>query len=290
MPNNFYGMVRQGLMRGTSALWRRKPAWFVNLFSGVWPPQPSHLPHYFLAFLAGFAGWRGHYPVTVVAPFELPKTEMHFTGEIVADAVRDGLNSTFQDIESEKNNEKLRPTEMDLPILRELNIPKFSAVQGGPTHFDVEVKGMSYASIVAAARAMWRSEILVSGDVVLNASGNELTLIARTSTDSWRSISSPVTAEGLKRASTDLAEKILETQNPTLAGAALLKDGQIDHAVALFERVQRAKPNDVTAKLNLCMGYEASHRYPDAIKCYTEVQHMKPNSPDEVSERLAHAR
>jgi len=290
MPNNSYRKVRQALMRGTSALWRRKPAWFVKLFSGVWPPQPSHLPHYLLALLAGFAGWRGHYPVTLVAPFELPKAEMPFTGEIVADAVRDGLNSTFQEIESEKNNEKLRPTEMDLPILRELNIPKFSAVQDGPTHFDVEVKGMSYAAIVAAAHAMWRSETLVSGDVVLNASGNELTLIARTSTDSWQSIPSPVTAEGLKRASRDLAEKILEMQNPTLAGAALIKDGQIDHAVALFERVQRAKPNDVTANLNLCMGYEASHRYPDAIKCYERVQNMKPDSPDDVSERLAHAK
>src|SRR5262249_52916713 len=111
----------------------------------------------------------------------------------------------------------------------------------------------------------------------------------RTSANSWQSIPSPATAEGLKRASRDLAEKILETQNPTLAGAALLKDGQIERAVSAFERAQRAKPNDVTANLNLCMGYEASHRYPDAVKCYTHVQNMKPDSPDEVSEHLAHA-
>jgi len=263
--------------------------WFVRLFSGLWPPLPSHLPHYLLALLAGFACWRGHYPVTVVAPFELPKVEMPFTGEIVADAVRDALNSTFQDIKSEKNDESLRPTEMDLPILRELSIPQFSAVQDGPTHFDVEVKGMSYAAVVAAARAMWSSETLVSGDVVLNAKRNELTLIARTSANSWQSIPSPMTAEGLKRASRDLAVKILETQNPTLAGAALLKDGQIDRAISAFERAQRAKTNDVNARRNLCMGYEAGHRYSDAIKCYRDVKSMK-SAPRDVPELLAHAR
>jgi len=263
--------------------------WFVRLFSGLWPPLPSHLPHYLLALLAGFACWRGHSPVTVVARFELPSVGIPFTGEIVANAVRDALNSTFQDIKSEKNDESLRPTEMDLPILRELNVPQFSAVQDGPTHFDVEIKGMSYTAVVAAARAIWSSETRVSGDVVLNAKSNELTLIARTSTNSWQSIPSPATAEGLKRASRDLAVKILETQNPTLAGAALLKDGQIERAVSAFERAKRTKPTDVTANLNLCMGYEASHRYSDAIKCYRHVENMKPDSPDAVSEHRVHA-
>jgi tetratricopeptide (TPR) repeat protein len=91
----------------------------------------------------------------------------------------------------------------------------------------------------------------------------------------------------LKRASRDLAEKILEAQDPTLAGAALLKDGRIEQAVAALDRAQTEEPT-ATKIMNLCMGYEASHRYAEAIECYGRVQKMGPNS-DEVSERLAHA-
>jgi len=233
------------------------------------------------------AAWQAHAPVTIIAPFQMPKGDLSFSGEIVADALQDGLTSIHNDIEREKDDPRLRPTEMDLPVLRGLNIPKFSRAQDA-TRFAVEVKGVSYDRIISGARAAWGTETVISGDVIKN--GEEFVLIARTqNAGPWESISSPMTAEGLKRASRDLAEKILAAQDPTLAGAALLKDGQADLALAEFNRATTLKPTDATVELNLCMGLEANHRYLDAIKCYERIDGMNPPSRQEVAQRLAHA-
>src|SRR6266568_8581969 len=262
----------------------RKPStFFSNLFSGVWPPAPSHLTHYLILLVAGFAGWQARTPVTIITPFQIPKADLPFSGEIVADALRDGLKSIYDDVARENSDQRLRPEEMDSPVLRDLNSPKFSTVQD-PTRFAVEVNGVSYERIVSAARALWRTEKTISGDVVLNGNDKEFILVARMpGNGAWQSISSPGTAEGLRRASRDLAEKILEVQDPTLAGAALLKDGRIEQGVAALARAQSEKPSDIKI-MNLCMGYEASHQYAKAVKCYGRV-----HTSDELTERLAHA-
>jgi hypothetical protein len=197
------------------------------------------------------------------------------------------LTSIHDEITRENSDPRLRPAEMDLPVLRDLNSPKFSTAQDA-TLFTVEVKGVSYERIVSVARALWRSEKIISGDVVLNGNDKDFILVARMPGGGpWQSALSPATADGLKRASSDLAEKILEAQDPTLAGAALLKDGRIEQAVAALDRAQSEKPTD-TKIMNLCMAYEASHRYAKAVECYGRVQKMGPTS-DEPSERLAHA-
>jgi tetratricopeptide (TPR) repeat protein len=237
--------------------------------------------------IAGFAGWQAHTPVTVIAPFQMPKSELPFSAEIVADALQDALTSIHDEITRENSDLRLKPAEMDLPVLRDLNSPKFSTAQDA-TRFTVEVKGVSYERIVSAARALWRSEKIISGDVVLNGNDKDFILVARMPGGGpWQSVLRPATADGLKRASRDLAEKILEAQDPTLAGAALLKDGRIEQAVAALDRAQSEKPTN-TKIMNLCMAYEASHRYAKAVECYGRVQKMGPNS-DELSERLAHA-
>jgi tetratricopeptide (TPR) repeat protein len=266
---------------------RKCVAFLEKYLPGAWPPAPSHLPHYLLAIVAGCAGWQARTPVTVIAPFQMPKAELPFSGEIVADALQDGLTLIHKDIEKERDDPRLRPTEMDLPVLRGLNLPKFLRAQDS-TRFAVEVKGVSYERIISATRAMLGTETMISGDVI--SDGKQFVLVARTANEGpWESIPNPISAEGLKRASRDLAEKILAAQDPTLAGAALLKDGQADQALAEFNRATALKPSDAQVELNLCMGLEANHRYPDAIKCYEHVLKMRPKSPQEVSERLAHA-
>jgi tetratricopeptide (TPR) repeat protein len=259
-----------------------------DIFSGVWPPRPSHFTHYLIAFLASFATWQGHKPVTIITPFQMPKAGLNFSGEIVADALQDSLSSLHDEIKKESEDPRLRPTEMDLPVLRDLNSPTFSTVQDS-TRFEVEVQGVSYQRIVSAARAMWGKETVISGDAVL-ADKDQFILIARTPDGGpWQSVPSPATADGLKRASRDLAEKILESMDPTLAAAAFLKDGQPDHAVAALDRAQNVNPRDITVKLNKCMGLDASHRYQDAISCYKGLHEMSPRNL-EFSARLAHAR
>jgi tetratricopeptide (TPR) repeat protein len=218
--------------------------------------------------------------------FQLPKAGLPFSGDIIADALQDALTSIHTDIERERYDPRLRPTDMDLPDLRELIIPKFGRVV--PTRFAVEVKGLSYEGIISAARAVFHTETTISGDVILN--GKEFIMIARTADDGpWESVSSPISAEGLKRASRDLAEKILVTREPTLAGAALLKDGQVEQALRVFHRATTLKPSDASVELNLCMGFEANRRYQDAITCYQGVLKMNPSSPQEVLELLAQA-
>lgn len=258
-----------------------------RLSSGAWRTLPSYLPFYLLVIVAGYAAWEAQTSVTIIAPFQLPKADLPFSGDIVADTLQDSLTSIHNDIERERDDPRLRPTDMDLPDLRGLIIPKFGRVQV-PTRFAVEVKGLSYEGIISAARAVMGTETTVSGDVILN--GKEFILIARTEdAGPWESVSSPISAEGLKRASRDLAEKILVTQDPTLAAAALLKDGQVDQALAVFNRARTLRPTDARVELNLCMGFEANRRYQDAIECYQRVLNMNPSSPQEVSERLAQA-
>jgi tetratricopeptide (TPR) repeat protein len=259
-----------------------------KLSSGAWRTLPTYLPFYLLVIVAGYAAWEGRKPVTTIAPFQLPKADLPFSGDIVADRLQDSLTSIHNDIERERDDPRLRPTDMDLPDLRGLIIPKFGRVQV-PTRFAVEVKGLSYEGIISAAHAVMGTETTILGDVIL-MKGNEFILVARTAdAGPWKSVSSPISAEGLDQASRDLAEKILKTQDPTLAGAALLKDGEVDQALAVFNRARTLEPTDERVELNLCTGFDANRRYEDAIECYQRVLDMNPSSPQEVAERLAQA-
>src|SRR5207253_1744172 len=151
-----------------------------------------------------------------------------------------------------------------------------------PPRFTVEVKGVSYERILSIARAVMGTESTVSGDVIVN--GKEFTLIARTAdAGPWVSVSSQISAEGLIQASRDLAEKIVATQDPILAGVALLKKGQVDQGLAALNRARSLNPTDARLKLNLCTGFGANRRYDEAIECYKDMLRMKPSSPQEVA-------
>src|SRR5258706_3309098 len=100
-----------------------------------------------------------------------------------------------------------------MPDLRNMLVPHFNRIQVSP-RFAVEVKGLSYEGIISVARAGAGTETTVSGALIRN--GKEFVLIARTAdAGPWEPISCPLTAEGLRRASRDFAEKILATQSPT---------------------------------------------------------------------------
>jgi len=260
----------------------------LSIIAGKLSSLSSHVTFAFVALLIICAVWQSFTPVTIIAPFQVPQPNLPFNGEIVADALQDGLTSIHDDIETEKEDPRLRPTEMDLQVLRGLNIPKFRVQDS--SRFEVELKGFSYGRIVSAARSVWHNQTTISGDLIPDTATKEFILIARTPEDGpWQSVPRPMTAEGLKSASRELAEQILAAQNPTLAGAALLKSGQSDQAVDLLKKaLNHEKPNE-HLKLNLCMGFEANRRYEDAIGCYEELGKMGPSAPQEVLEHIAHA-
>ena len=97
-------------------------------------------------------------------------------------------------------------------------------------------------------------------------------MVARaTNAGSWESAPSPIGPEGLKRASRDLAAKILSTLDPTLAGAAPIQYGKFDEGMALLYEEHDRNPLNSKLMLNLCVGYGASRRYKEAVDCYEKV-------------------
>jgi tetratricopeptide (TPR) repeat protein len=238
-----------------------------------------------LTVMIGYAFWEARTPVTMITPFQLSKGDLPFSGEIIADSVQDGLKSILNGIDEEKEDVSLRSSETGLPDLRNILIAQYWRVQA-PPRFTVEVKGISYERILSLLRALMRTETTVSGDAIVE--GDRFTLLARAGdAGPWASDPQPISLEGLRQASRDLATKIVEAEDPTLAGMALLRDEQVDQGLAAFGRALSLHPSDVRLKLNLCMAYGATRRYDQAIDCYKGALDMKPGSRNEVLERLA---
>ena len=254
----------------------------------AWNFAKSAQPIYLALFLmAGFAVWEARTPVTMIAPFQVPNDKLPFTGNIVADAVQDALQSIRNEIEEERQDISLRSSETGLPDLRNVLMPTLWRVQA-PPRFAVEVKGVSYERILSLARGTLGTENTISGDMVMT--GEKFVLIARAPDGGpWQSSAQPLSAEGLNQASRELAEKILMTQDPTLAGVALLKHGQIDEGLEELTRARNLRPADPRSKLNLCVGFASSRRYDDAIACYNHVLQTGPDSAYDIKERLAQA-
>jgi tetratricopeptide (TPR) repeat protein len=267
-----------------------------KLASSAWRSLPSYLAFYLLVLVTGFAAWQARKPVTVIAPFQVPdKAALPFSGDTVASVLRDRLGQIHKEIERQRNDKKLHATDMHSIGQPGLQVPQPSAQfrpAEVPVRFAVEVKGLSYQGLIAAARTVMGTETTVSGDLILDgANGGNFILIARTAHGGpWQSTPHPQTAEGLRQASGDLAESILESEDPALAGVVFLNRGEVKRALAVLKKANERKPSDVAAKLALCMGMEANEFYQEAINCYKGALSMSPSSPKEVKEQLAQAR
>ena len=235
--------------------------------------------------IAVYAVWDAKTPVTIIAPFQMTKSELPFNGDIVADAVQDGLQSIRNDIEEERQDRSVRSWETGLPDLRNMLIPTMWRVQA-PPRFTVEVKGVSYERVLSVARGVLGTETTISGDVIVDQ--NKLTLVARSAgAGPWVSVESRATVAGLQEASRDLAEKILASLDPTVVGMEMLRKGRVDDSLAALKRALSLKPGNPRLYLNLCMGLAANRRYDAAIGCYEDVLNRFPSSSAEVWERLA---
>jgi tetratricopeptide (TPR) repeat protein len=257
---------------------------FGKLVSTAW--SFLHFCSIFVAIIiAGYAVWDAKTPVTMIATFQVPNSNVPFTGAIVADAVQDGLKSIRNEIEEETQDRSVRPWEIGLPDLRNMLLPRMWRVQA-PPRFTVEVKGVSYERILSVARGVMGTETTISGDVIVDK--DRFTLIARSAeAGPWKSTDNPITIEGLQQASRDLAEKILSSLDPTVAGMEMLNKGQIEDGLAVLNRARSLNPTNLRLKLNLCTGLGATRRYDEAIECYKNVLDQNPGSAPEVWEQLA---
>ena len=255
-----------------------------NSVKRVWAMRSAWVYLVVLAMLI-FAYLEARTPVTMITPFQLSKGNPPFSGDIVADSVQDGLKSILNGIDEEKEGVSLRSSETGLPDLRNILVPQYQHVQA-PPRFKVEVKGISYEQVLSLFRGLLGTETTVSGDAIVE--GEHFTLVARAGdAGPWATDPQPLNLEGLRRASRDLATKIITAKDPARAGIALLKGEQVDQGLAAFGHALSLHPDNVDLKLNLCMAYGATRRYQQAIDCYKGALDMKPKSRDEVSERLA---
>ena len=235
------------------------------------------LPFILLGMLMLLAFWDSLKHVTTIAPFKVPKVDLPFTGEMVSDALQDGLESMHNEIEVAKVGSGLESYETGMPDLRNMLIPSFQRIQE-PPRFAVEVKGVTYDQLLAIARGLLRTETKISGYLIVQAGSQDpskkmLVLVARASNAGpWESAPSPISPEGLKQASRDLAAKILSTLDPTFAGAALIRNGRFNEGTALLYEEHDRHPSDTRLLLNLCVGYGATRRYKEAIDCYEKVR------------------
>jgi len=234
------------------------------------------LPSILLGMLVLLAFWDSRTHVTTIAPFQMPKADLPFTGEMVSGALQDGLESVHNEIHSPKVGSGLEFYKTGLPDLRHMRIPSFEHIQE-PPRFAVEVKGVSYAQLLSIGRGLWRTETKISGNLIVQTDSQYpnkkmLILFARASNGGpWESAPRPITPEGLKQASRDLAAKILSTLDPTFGGAVLIRDGKFDEGTALLYAAHDHDPSNSKLTLNLCVAYGASRRYKEAIDCYKDV-------------------
>jgi tetratricopeptide (TPR) repeat protein len=256
-----------------------------------------------LVFVAGFAVWQARKPVVVIAPFQMPdKASAPFSGETVANILQDRLTQIHHEIETQKTDQKLHATDMHSLGQPGVQIPAGTrnaeyTRSEVPTRFAVEVKGLSYQSLIASARAVLGTQTTISGDMILDGGSNSnFILIARTEKEGpWQSKSQPQSAKGLKQASEDLAEQILESRDPALAGVVFLNQGQVQRALAALRMASEVQPTGnkpseiLAAKLALCAGMEANEFYEAAMQCYESARNLKYGSPEEIDERFAQA-
>lgn len=263
--------------------------------SVAWRSLPSYLAVYLLLLVSAFGAWQGRKQVMVVSPFRLPdKASLPFSGDSVANTLEDSLSQIDQEIERQKNDKRLHATDMHSLEQAGSQLPPQNAPfvrMEVPKQYAVEVKGLSYDGLIAVARAVMGTGTMVTGDLVLDGpDGGKFILIARSEDKGpWQSDVYPQTAEGLKLASKELAEKVFESQNPASAGVFFLNQGQVERALGLLKFASEKNPRDLSVKLAFCQAMEANEFYRDAVGCYEEARRLKSGSPDLIDERLAQA-
>src|SRR6266550_2232461 len=91
-PRNAQNQTQQKMGSRVSLQFLNRCFTYGRTFSArFWRTLPSYLPFYLLVIVVGHAGWKAQTPVTVITPFQQPKGNLPFSGEIVADALQDAL-------------------------------------------------------------------------------------------------------------------------------------------------------------------------------------------------------
>ena len=92
-----------------------------NLWRKAIPFSFGTLPFILLGMLVLLALWDARKHVTTIAPFQVPKADLPFSGEMVSDALQDGLESMHNEIDVAKVGSSLESYETGMPDLRNID-------------------------------------------------------------------------------------------------------------------------------------------------------------------------
>src|ERR1700723_2866103 len=224
----------------THQFWKLWPFYLLVVLMGLFVRYKDDFAKYgsvTLALLAfAYVIYQSEQPTTAIAPFTIHSAgssdKIPFSGETVANVVRDGLDSLGKVARQEPGRFPCPNTQppSDIPralasqdlalnadLLPVLRVPEATTAIQSPEPVTLEVKGVSLNALLSAARAIQGTERLISGDVILDATGS-FSLVARSNRGDGTWVVGPYQAnkEGLAKASCNLAEYILKDINPNL--------------------------------------------------------------------------
>lgn len=224
---------------------------FPSKIQAVWNFLLSYRAALVILAIILYAGWYGIKPATVIAPFHIPAEDKNrplpFSGEAVADSLRGAITS----IDQEAAGHKLAPP-CDAVWL---NHREFGGLRPEPVGacevphpVSVEVKGLSPEGIKSLAREALGTERYISGDVIRSSNDRFQLFAQATESGPWITDPQELSADGLRRASCELAERILGSTNRDILAAAWIRRQLYDKVIDLYGLLPADTQN--TAALN----------------------------------------
>jgi tetratricopeptide (TPR) repeat protein len=264
--------------------WIRLLPWRVKRpLQWFWQSIPSHLAFYLLLIVVVYAIWNGWQRETVISPFHLPPENkdkpMPFSGETVASMLQDAFTAIQMEAEGGK-----APAPCDEFAAKDIEFWGLAAPASGAFQVSspvgVEVKGISVEALVSEARAVLGRERSISGDVLLDEAA-QFRMVARASdAGPWTVGPYPLKLEGLKNASCEMAQKILESTDKNLAAAALIRRGAYQQVIGLYEVLPDGKRNLADAFNNLGIALRQSDRVDESIINFQNALNLKTRFPE----------
>jgi len=251
---------------------RRALSAFPTFFQRLWRTVPSYFAFYVFVPVLGYGLWYGVQIANVIAPFHLPpedtKKPLPFSGETVAHAVQDAINS----IRAEAAGHPLAPP---CEFLGSPEEGQFGGLKAGASgsfevrgQVSVEVKGFSPEAVKSVARQVLGNERDVTGDVILTDPDNFQLMAREKNYGPWMTKPKPRTVEGLKYASCELAERMIGAVNKNVLAAAWIRRGKFDDVLGLYHNMP------------------TWHGDPGGLNNFGVALRMKCNTPRQVATSL----
>lgn len=236
---------------------------------------------------------------TVIAPFAVhsaSNAQLPFSGETVANVVRDGLEAVGKVAMQQPgrfpcaNNpvpsdisRALSPKDASLGIDLQPVFPILEVTTAAPIPEPVtlEVKGVSLNALLSAARSVLRTERVISGDLIGDGSGSFF-MIARSKNGDgpWSVGPYATTKQGLQDASCQMAEYILKDINPNLLGEAYINSSRTTDVVVLYnEQVSADIQNSHDALMLDGAARMQMKNYSAAISKFREALRARKDDP-----------